>query len=333
MTWESLGGCEINEYCDLKNKECKRGCTSSDNCMENQFCNVRRKKCQNGEIVCGKIPDKHFASGRIIGGQEASPHQYPWMVKLGLTCGKCGGTLISNKHVLTAGHCVDERTKWKSSHVNYVTLGDHKCQDYDDGELIIAVKDTKLHPKYNMTTVDGLAEDDYFGGLQQHDVVLYDFAVITLNTSISFSSTILPACLPRNSKSEYAWAQAQTSGWGINYDSEGERVDVNELMAVSLTVLPESLCKNATEYESQLDKKYFDASQMLCVGSTEKNQKGVWEGDSGGPLIIRDIETLQYTLIGVASVAQVPDTLVNRTAVAIYARVNQVLPWIYSFIN
>ena len=25
MTWESLGGCEINEYCDLRNTECKRG--------------------------------------------------------------------------------------------------------------------------------------------------------------------------------------------------------------------------------------------------------------------------------------------------------------------
>ena len=53
-------------------------------------------------------------------------------------------------------------------------------------------------------------------------------------------------------------------------------------MTVNLTVLPESLCKNASEYESRLDKKYFDSSQMLCVGSTEKDQKGIWQGDSGG---------------------------------------------------
>ena len=25
LTWEALGGCEINEYCDLKNTECKTG--------------------------------------------------------------------------------------------------------------------------------------------------------------------------------------------------------------------------------------------------------------------------------------------------------------------
>ena len=49
-----------------------------------------------------------------------------------------------------------------------------------------------------------------------------------------------------------------------------------------------------------------------------------------GPLIIKDNETDRYTLIGVASVAQ--GSLVNRTVVATYARINQVLPWIYSFI-
>ena len=69
------------------------------------------------------MPEKYYASGRIIGGLESLPHQNPWMVKLGsahnYTCGKCGGTLISNKHVITAGHCVDEAVQkhWKRSQV------------------------------------------------------------------------------------------------------------------------------------------------------------------------------------------------------------------------
>ena len=69
------------------------------------------------------MPEKSLGSGRIIGGLEAPPHQNPWMVKLGSahnnTCGKCGGTLISNKHVITAGHCVDETVQkhWKRSQV------------------------------------------------------------------------------------------------------------------------------------------------------------------------------------------------------------------------
>ena len=71
------------------------------------------------------MPERYYASGRIIGGLEASPHQMPWMVKLGSahnnTCGKCGGTLISNRHVITAGHCVDEEVQrhWKRSQVGH----------------------------------------------------------------------------------------------------------------------------------------------------------------------------------------------------------------------
>ena len=142
-----------------------------------------------------------------------------------------------------------------------------------------------MHPKYNLTTIVGKDKD----GEEKLDQVLnYDFAMITLITSVSFSSTILPACLPRNSKSDYAWAQALTSGWGLlqNYDFEGRRKRSNKLMAVSLTVLPNSLCKNASEYESLLDEKYFEPSHMLCVGSIKplpfRASKGIWQGDSGG---------------------------------------------------
>ena len=46
---------------------------------------------------------------RIVGGFEAGQH-WPWMASLGLYDGpkwihKCGGSLISNRHILTAAHC------------------------------------------------------------------------------------------------------------------------------------------------------------------------------------------------------------------------------------
>jgi len=127
------------------------------------------------------------------------------------------------------------------------------------------------------------------------DVMEYDFAMITLIRSISFSSTILPACLPKTSKNDYAWERAQTSGWGLlqNDDHSGkrsERKKVNKLMSVDLTVLPYSVCKNASKYENQRSdndtEKYINPSHMLCVGSAKpvplKAAKGIWQGDSGG---------------------------------------------------
>ena len=50
-------------------------------------------------------------SGRIVGGEEATPHQYPWMAALFIDDKWfCGGTLISDEWVMTAGHCADDAT-------------------------------------------------------------------------------------------------------------------------------------------------------------------------------------------------------------------------------
>lgn len=46
-------------------------------------------------------------NNRIVGGKETSANQYPWMVGLYRNNRLyCGGALISNKHVLTAAHCI-----------------------------------------------------------------------------------------------------------------------------------------------------------------------------------------------------------------------------------
>lgn len=47
--------------------------------------------------------------GRLAGGRPADPTEWPWMVAL-LREDKsqyCGGVLITDRHVLTAAHCVD----------------------------------------------------------------------------------------------------------------------------------------------------------------------------------------------------------------------------------
>jgi len=46
-------------------------------------------------------------SNRIIGGKVSIPHIFPWVVAiLNKNNFHCGGTLINNQYILTAGHCV-----------------------------------------------------------------------------------------------------------------------------------------------------------------------------------------------------------------------------------
>ena len=59
---------------------------------------------------CGVRPLR--GSGRIVGGTKTKFGDWPWQVLvkestwLGLfTKNKCGGVLISDRHVLTAAHC------------------------------------------------------------------------------------------------------------------------------------------------------------------------------------------------------------------------------------
>ena len=49
---------------------------------------------------------------RIVGGAEASVNEWPWMAALMYYNVQqfCGGSLINDRYVLTAAHCIDVRT-------------------------------------------------------------------------------------------------------------------------------------------------------------------------------------------------------------------------------
>lgn len=58
---------------------------------------------------CG---DSNSTLTRVVGGQPAKKGAWPWMALIGYTndlsglTWKCGGTLITTRHVLTAAHCI-----------------------------------------------------------------------------------------------------------------------------------------------------------------------------------------------------------------------------------
>ena len=57
-------------------------------------------------VACGVRPPQ----SRVVGGVNAEPHSWPWIISLRILNGtfhNCGGSLIRPNWVLTAAHCVN----------------------------------------------------------------------------------------------------------------------------------------------------------------------------------------------------------------------------------
>ena len=82
---------------------------------------------------------------RIIGGKEAAKGQFPYQAAVTLDDNNfCGGSLISKKWILTAGHCVKSVVKWT------VSLGAHNIRDlFEPGRVTLTSNKAILHEEFN----------------------------------------------------------------------------------------------------------------------------------------------------------------------------------------
>ena len=82
----------------------------------------------SGTDECG-IKGAESSPWRIIGGQNSKPNEWPWIAYLNILMFKgnfmCGGSIISDQWVLTAGHCLKGETQ-----ISTLSLGQYSLQNF-----------------------------------------------------------------------------------------------------------------------------------------------------------------------------------------------------------
>jgi secreted trypsin-like serine protease len=216
----------------------------------------------------------------------------------------CGGSIINNKYVLTAAHCVD------GTNASDITLNvgfslqnnpGNNLQSYNARRIVI-------HPNYNNGTND------------------FDIAVIEIDGAFSFNGSVQPVELisPQSLVSETIGNQVRVSGWGWTVPNQSGVA--NQLQAVDIPIISNQQADNQLDISSPNHPEL--TQRMLSTGAVGMDRQGACHGDSGGPLVFRQ-NGQNDTQMGVVSWG-VPRCVGNENSPSIYARLSQFINWINS---
>jgi secreted trypsin-like serine protease len=252
-------------------------------------------------IGCGDISDltsdELSNTDKIIGGKNASAPK--WMVSI-LRNGNihCGGTLVHERWVLTAAHCVDVFSKDELSVcVGKSKLSKCKTRDMSD------ISQVKLHQRFDRNNLRG-----------GHDIAI-------LKLKRRFSNRDLSPLASRTDEPTTG-KRVRALGWGISDYSKNDPTP-NHLKRINLPYLSTEDCRARW---GMLD------DTLVCIDSKgeadQVAQKSVCSGDSGGPIHFNGLQ------VGVTSFVSVNgDRRCSADAPNAFTRVSSFLNWVQNKSN
>lgn len=221
---------------------------------------------------------------KIVGGEVSKIGAWPWATLLGYDDDlssspfKCGGALITARHVLTAAHCMRKD-------LSFVRLGEHDLTRTNEARhMDVKVVRSEPHPQYNRRNGRN------------------DIAILYLERNVPFTDFISPICLPTTQElrsKDYKGYTPFVVGWGKTMEG-GQSATV--LQELQIPILPNQECRDRYAEQNRLvTQDQFDEG-VICAG-VMTGGKDTCQGDSGGPLMFPEPygSSVRYYLIGVVS--------------------------------
>ncbi|XP_010157092.1 PREDICTED: coagulation factor XI-like, partial [Eurypyga helias] len=297
-------GDELNVTYTKGHRACQQACTDvircqfftyfplQDSCNEERKCECHLRMSSNGSPVkivpgpgrisgyslrlCKKkastVCMQHSARTiRIVGGTDSSPGEWPWQVSLHVKLSRqrhlCGGSIISNRWVLTAAHCV---MSLENPNIWRVYAGILKQSEINEDTPFFKVEEIIVHPQYKYAQTG------------------YDIALMKLDKPMNFTDLQLPICLPSKEDANILYTDCWVIGWG--YRKEKGRVE-DILQKATVPLMSKEECQ--ARY-----RKRRIGDKVICAGYDEGGRDAC-KGDSGGPLSCRHEEV--WYLVGITS--------------------------------
>ncbi|OCT66091.1 hypothetical protein XELAEV_18042345mg [Xenopus laevis] len=231
---------------------------------------------------------------RIVGGTDSLKGEFPWQVHLVSknNLGFCGGSIINEKWIVTAAHCLLEGGEFK------VVAGEHNTDISEGTEQYRKVAKAILYPTYNATMS------------RYND----DIALLELETPLELNDYVRPVCIGSMDFTEKLLksnAFSMVSGWGdVRYNGRPAII----LQKLAVPFINRAACKRSSRFSVY--------ANMFCAGYSEGG-KDTCQGDSGGPHVTQ-YKNLWF-LTGITSWGE---KCAEKEKYGVYTKVSRFTDWI-----
>ncbi|KAJ2777104.1 hypothetical protein H4R18_005326 [Coemansia javaensis] len=195
----------------------------------------------------------------IVGGSPAAAHAFPFAVYLSIETqprwhAVCGGTLISQRHVVTAAHCVHGVAD--RARAVRVGVGDAQVRR----QARVRARAVHVHPRFDARTLAN------------------DIAVVELERDVAPDGGGRARRVPLYFGPVDAGTVVTAMGWGVTTNAAGART-VAAMNRVDLVVADPAECR-------AVDAAFATSNGPFLCTATHPGARDQCSGDSGAPVVM-----------------------------------------------